>query len=106
MQTQIHVPREHDSLSQITLGGQARLIRFTYNDTFDTWSFGIYELNQKPIIQGLKIVPNFPLNLFCASPQLGDVHFIAQTKLAHIGYSDFWEEKASFWLADAPGGAL
>jgi len=42
-QTKIHIPREHDSLSDIAINGERLLIRFTYNDTFDHWSFGLYE---------------------------------------------------------------
>ena len=64
MEIRILILREHDSFSDITINGERLLIRFTYNDTFDYWSFGLYETNRTPILAGIKIVPNFPLNLF------------------------------------------
>ena len=66
----IQFPHEHDSFSEITLNGELLLIRFTYNDTFDYWTFGIYELNREPIVAAVKIVPNFPLNLFLSMRRL------------------------------------
>jgi len=103
-ETEILIPREHDSLSEITLGGEVLLIRFTYNDTFDYWTFGIYELNQTPIIAAVKIVPNFPLNLFLPMRRLGDTRFIATSKQQHIGHEDFWNENARFWMVTKTEG--
>jgi len=96
----ILVPREHDSFSDITINGERMLIRFTYNDTFDYWTFGIYETNRTPILSGVKIVPNFPLTIFTPMRRLEGVSFIASTRQERIGYSDFWEELASFVMVE------
>ena len=64
--------------------------------TFDCWHFGLYDLEQRPIRTGLKIVPNFPLNLFGGTGRTDGAKFVAQTKLARIGRSDFWDEHARF----------
>ena len=98
--TQILIPQQHDSFSEITLNGESLLIRFTYNDTFDQWSFGLYELNQTPILVGVKIAPNFPLNLFTPMRRLGDVYFIAMSKRPHIGRRDLWDGGAEFLIME------
>jgi len=98
MAIKIFLPREHDSFSDLTINGERLLIRFTYNDTFDYWSFGLYELNRTPILSGVKIVPNFPLNLFTPLRRFEGTLFMAATKLERIGSSDFWEDLASFLL--------
>ena len=92
------IPQEHDSFSEITINGELYLLRFTYNDTFDYWNFGIYELNREPIITGLKIVPNFPLNLFLPMQRFGDTRFVATSNQQHIGRRDFWDGNAQFWM--------
>jgi hypothetical protein len=103
-EVQILVPREHDSFSALTINGGQYLLRFSYNDTFDYWTFGIYELNRKPIIEGLKIVPNFPLNLFLRMRRFGDTCFIATSKQQHIGRRDFWDGNAQFWMVTKTNG--
>ena len=78
MKTTISVPDMNDCFLRIVILGVEYLIRFTYNDTYDCWSFGLYLPNKEPIAQNIKIVPNLPLNLFtgcrrcclCASPTL------------------------------------
>ena len=96
--TQILIPQEHDSFSAMNINGGQYLLRFSYNDTFDFWTLGIYELNRKPIIEGLKIVPNFPLNLFLRLRRFGDTFFIATSKQQRIGRRDFWDDNAQFWM--------
>ena len=97
-ETAIIVPREHDSFGEITLNGELLLIRFSYNDTFDYWTFGIYERNRTPILQGIKIIPNFPLNLFLPMRRLGDACFIVSSKQQRIGRRDFWDSNAQFMV--------
>lgn len=92
----IDVPDMNDSVSRIILNGKAYLIRFTYNDTFDYWRFGLYTTQSEPIVSGIKIVPSFPLNLFCGAAELPDGIFGVKTKLDRIGRDDFLNGKAQF----------
>ncbi len=62
---EIAVPDYNDSLTRIILSGQAYLLRFTYNDTYACWSLGIYDWEEKALVTGIRLVPRFPLNLFC-----------------------------------------
>lgn len=97
----IDVPQMNDSFSRIILGGVEYQLRFTYNDTFDYWTFGIYNQNKEPLIVGLKIVPGFPLNLFANnSPDIPNGFFIAKSNKEKIGHNDFYDGSASFYFID------
>ena len=61
--TVIAVPDMNDSFSRVVLGGQAFQIRFTWNDTAQRWMWGLYTTERVPIIEGVRVVPSFPLNL-------------------------------------------
>ena len=93
--TVISVPDMNDSVSRVVLNGTAYMIRFTYNDTNCFWKFGLYTPNMDPIVCGIKIVPNFPLNVFYQAQSLPGV-FIAVTKNAQIGRNDFANGNAKF----------
>lgn len=97
----IKVPQMNDSFSSIILGGVEFQLRFSYNDSFDYWSFGIYSQYKKPIIEGIKIVPNFPLNLFANnSPDIPKGFFIAKSNKEKIGHNDFYDGSASFYFVN------
>ncbi len=92
----IEVPDMNDSVSRITLDGKQYQIRFTYNDTGGYWSFGLMDSLGNPLLTGVKIVPEFPLNLFYGTENLPVGVFAALTELARIGRKDFLDEKAKF----------
>ena len=70
----IKVPDMNDSVSSLVIDGIEYRIRFTYNEKFDYWSFGLYNSKQEPIIAMTRIVPNFlfcffiPLQIFQMAP--------------------------------------
>ena len=86
----------NDSLSRVVLKSTAYYIRFTYDDTNDHWKFGLYASLKNPISIGIKIVPNFPLNLFSGYMKFPSGIFGAFTKLDRIGRNDFKDRKARF----------
>ena len=92
----IEVPDLNDSMSRIVLNGVPYQIRFSYNDTKDYWKFSLYDSQKNPIALGIKIVPNFPLNIFCGVTQLLSGLFAARSNLDHIGRDDFKNGKADF----------
>ena len=94
--TIIEVPDMNDSLSGIVLNGIEYLIRFTYNDTFDYWKFGVYDSQNEPIVIGIKIVPGFWLNAFYGVSELPEGVFGVISKKDHIGRNDFIDGNASF----------
>lgn len=92
----IEVPDMNDSMSTITIDGEQFVIRFTYNELGNYWSFGIYNIEQKPIIAMTKIVPNFPINHFFTYTELPDGVFGALSKEKRIERYSFIEGKAKF----------
>ena len=95
----IEVPDMNDSISRIVLLGTQYQIRFTWNETGAFWTFGLYDSLGEPLLVGVKIVPNFPLNLFCASDKLPNGIFAALTEQNRIGRTDFTAGKAKFVFA-------
>jgi len=97
----IEVPDMNDSVSRIVLDGKQYQIRFTWNDTGGFWTFGLMDSLGNPLIIGVKIVPQFPLNLFYGTQNLPVGIFAALTELASIGRLDFINGKAKFVFAPA-----
>ena len=94
--TIIEVPDMNDSVSRVVLSGTAYLIRFTYNDTGNYWKFSLYNSQSEPIVIGIKIVPQFPLNVFYGVTKLPDGVFGVLSKKKHIGRDDFNNGNAKF----------
>ncbi len=92
----ITVPDMNDSMSSITIDGEEFVIRFTYNETGDYWSFGIYDVDEQPIVAMTKIVPNFPINHFFTYSDLPEGIFGALSDEERIGRYSFNEGKAKF----------
>lgn len=95
----IEVPDMNDSVSRITLKGKQYQLRFTYNDTFDYWTFGISDSLGNPIRVGIKIVPRIVLNLFCGAVDMPLGVFGVLTDLEKVGRNDFINGKAKFIFA-------
>lgn len=92
----IEVPDMNDSISRIVLRGKQYQLRFTYNDTGGYWSFGLMDSLGTPLLIGVKIVPQFPLNLFYGTDKLPLGVFAALTKEERIGRDSFVSGKAQF----------
>lgn len=95
----IDVPDLNDSFSRIVLNEKAYHIRFTYNDTEDRWRFGLYDAQMQPIVQGIKIVPGFPLNLFKGRDDIPPGVFGCISKADAVSRYDFKDGKARFVFA-------
>lgn len=89
-------PDMNDSLSSITLNRKEYLIRFTYTAIEDYWTFGIYDLEEIPVVCGIKIVPRFPLAYPIQNCRLPAGEFGVLTELDHVGRNAFKEGKATF----------
>lgn len=97
--TIIEVPDMNDSFSRIVLQGKSYYLRFTYNDTFGYWTFGIFNSLYEPIREGIKIVPQMVLNLFCGTMDMPSGVFGIITELEKVGRNDFAEGRAKFVFA-------
>jgi hypothetical protein len=92
----IAVPDLNDSFSRVVLDGVQFLIRFTWNNMAQRWSFGLYTMQKEPLAVGLRIVPKFPLTLQIVDKRFPTGSFVANTILDHIGRKDFLEGRAIF----------
>lgn len=92
----IDVPDMNDSVSRVVLKGKQYQIRFTWSDTGGYWYFGVTDALGSPILIGVKVVPRFPLNLFCGIADLPFGVFGVFTEQEHIGRYDFLNGKARF----------
>lgn len=90
-------PDKNDSLTRIVLDGTEYLFRFSYNYQGSFWVMGIYKSDDVPIVAGLKIVPQFPLNwYFRQRIDLPNGILGVVTKLNSIGRNDFVNGQAQF----------
>lgn len=98
---EIAVPNLNDSFSRVVLDGKQYLIRFTWNDTVRRWSFGLYTMLKEPLAVGLRMVPQFPLNLQIVDGDFPTGVFGVYSDLDTVGRYDFRDGKAVF--AYVPG---
>ena len=92
----IDVPDLNDSYSRIVLQGTAYFIRFTYIHSLDCWTFGLYDMQRAPIIQGIKMIPNYPLTNIYTTAKLPDGQFYVLTNLSRVGRNGFRNGSAKF----------
>jgi len=92
----ISVPDMNDSFSRVVLDGTQYLIRFTWNEAAQRWSFGLYTMQREPISVGIKLVPRFPLNLQIVDDRYPAGVFGVYSDFEAVGRNDFIEGKAAF----------
>lgn len=92
----IEVPNMNDSISSISIDGKTYNLRFTYNEKYDYWSFGLLDESKNPIVAMTRIVPNFPLLHFYTSRNIPNGIFGCLSELPDVGRNAFVEKTARF----------
>lgn len=93
----ITVPDLNDSVGRITLDGREYYIRFTYNYSYDYWSFGLYDTVLKPILPMVKMVPMVSLTHYYKYTDLPEgIFMLVCDGEKNAGRKDFAENKAEF----------
>ncbi len=92
----IRVPDMNDSMSALSIDGAEYLLRFTYNEKYDYWSFGLYRGNREPVIAMTRIVPNFPIFHFYTDTELPDGIFGCLSGAEAVGREAFNSHTAEF----------
>lgn len=92
----IHVPDMNDSISMLSIDGKEYNLRFTYNEKYDYWSFGLYDENKEPIIAMTKIVPNFPIFHFYTETDIPQGIFGCLSEKDTVGRYAFSDLTAEF----------
>jgi hypothetical protein len=83
-------------MSSLSINGVEYVLRFTYNERYDYWSFGLYGENYEPIIAMTRIVPNFPLFHFYTSSDIPDGVFGCVSDIDTVGRYAFKNKTAEF----------
>ena len=92
----IDVPDENDSMSELAIDDEVYLLRFTYNPKFDYWSFGLYDIEENPIIAMTRIVPNYPIFDWYKDTELPDGIFGCISDSETVGRDAFKNKTAEF----------
>jgi len=92
----IQVPDKNDSMSTLSIDGVVYVLRFTYNEKYDYWNFGLYDEKEKPIIAMTRIVPNFPIFHYYTDTTLPDGVFGCVSDLDMVGREAFNNQTAEF----------
>ncbi len=94
--TIIHIPDMNDSMSRVMLKDTPHYLRMQYLDTPGRWMFSLYDIYRKPVILGIKIVPNFCLNLYYGRDDIPFGVFMAFSRKTEITRKSFEENEARF----------
>lgn len=92
----IEVPDMNDSISTLSIDGKEYGLRFTYNEKYDFWSFGLYNEDNVPIIAMTRIVPNFPIFHFYTDTDIPDGIFGCLSDCEEVGRYAFVNKTAEF----------
>lgn len=92
----IEVPDMNDSISTLSIDGKTYNLRFTYNEKFDFWSFGLLDENRNPIVAMTRLVPNFPIFHFYTSKDMPDGIFGCLSDIDTVGRYAFVNKTAKF----------
>jgi len=92
----IEVPDMNDSISTLSIDGREYGLRFTYNERYGYWSFGLYNEDNDPIIAMTRIVPNFPIFHFYTESDIPDGIFGCISDIETVGREAFNNKTAEF----------
>jgi hypothetical protein len=92
----IKVPDMNDSMSVLSIDNTEYLLRFTYNEKYDYWSFGLYASNEEPIIAMTRVVPNFPIMHYYTYTDIPDGVFGCLSEIDTVGRQAFNSRTAEF----------
>ena len=92
----IEVPDMNDSISYLSIDGRKYGLRFTYNEKYDYWSFGLYDEDDKAIVAMTRIVPNFPIFHFYEGDNIPDGVFGCISTSDTVGRKAFVNKTAEF----------
>ena len=92
----IKVPDMNDSMSALSIDGTEYLIRFTYNEKYDYWSFGLHTAKDVPVIAMTRIVPNFPIMHYYTYAGIPDGIFGCLSASGKVGRQAFNDKTAEF----------
>ena len=92
----IHVPDLNDSISTLSIDGREYNLRFTFNEKYNYWSFGVYDSKKNPLVAMTRLVPNFPLLHYYTDTDLPNGAFGCISDKEEVGRNAFKDATAEF----------
>lgn len=86
----------NSSFIRIVLENKIYMLKFEWNEYGKYWTFGIYTALQEPIVQSIKVISKFPLNLQYIDSRLPNGVFGIYTEKERVLRSDFKNRNAIF----------
>lgn len=80
----IEVPDMNDSVVKVSLQSRLYQLRFTWNDTGGYWMLGVMDSLGTPLLLGVKMVPQFPLNLLFGRDDMPGSAAAATAKVKYV----------------------
>ena len=105
----IEVPDMNDSVVKVSLQSRLYQLRFTWNDTGGYWMLRgngfpeneVMDSLGTPLLLGVKMVPQFPLNLLFGRDDMPSGIFAVLTEKESVGRQDFADGTARFVFVPA-----
>ena len=82
---------QNDYLCRTMLDGELCVLHLSYNSTGDFWTIGFCNDEGAPIVDGIRLVPNFPLNVWYTSysvPQGALVALSTEERITRYSFDD------------------
>ena len=86
---------ENDFIMRVLLDGKMRYLHMSYNSTGDYWTIAYCDSEGTPIVSGIKIVPNFPLNFFYSAHDIPQGMLYVQSSQDKVGKNAFADGSAT-----------
>jgi len=94
--TIIEIPNMNDSFSVVALRDKLYQLRTTWNETAQRWSYGLYTINREPIAIGIRMIPNFFMDMQIVDDAFPRGYFFVQSSFDEIKRYDFMAGLATF----------
>ena len=94
----------NDYLFRCLLDGKSTVLHMAYNSTDDCWTIGFCDDSGNPIVDGIRVVPNFPLNIWYVAYDIPQGALFVSTSESKVSRYDFDNGIAT--LCYIPSGEL
>lgn len=87
---QISVVDQNDSLTEVDLDGETYFVHLAWNSEGGSWTLGVENANKDTIVEGIAVVPDFPLlgRYRVAGMPAGEILAVAPDRRDTISRSD------------------
>lgn len=82
----------------ISLEGNSYILEFIYNEKMEMYTFSLYDSSRKPIVLGVGLVPEYPMLLDYAIPNLNG-YFLLTAKPTNVSepYKQYPDQLSQYY---------